>query len=313
MPGACPSGASPHPAYATFSHVFTRGRVYDEAGRPVADGAQVWIQSVNPQYPFATAAPVENGQYGALVPVGLQLSWSVARAGWTTRSRVETLLPIGIPAHFIDFGGNHPEDAEGAAHFVASKPEVWAVDNLAAIDDRNFHFKLRLSEPLDEANRRRFVQAVTVVPANEAALVPPYTGTWHTPAAAPSAVPRLGDLNHYLSADGGADPMGYSAFALTCRWDESGRELTVTAPMPTHVRDPLNARYDVALFAPEATPITDAEGHRLGTDAAGTLDAQPTVEGLLYGTFYIEPGGGLDDQSPESRWRSTHRASMRLR
>jgi hypothetical protein len=290
-----------------------KGRVYDDAGQPVIDGAQVWIQSVNPSYPFATAVPVESGQYVARVPVGVQLTWSLARPGWTTRTRVETLLPLGIPAHIIDFGGNNPEDSEGAAHFIANKPEVWAVENLAAIDDRNFHFKLRLSEPLDEANRRRFVQAVTVVPANEAALVRPYTGAWHIPTAAPSTVPRLGDLNHYMSADGGSDPMGYSAFALTCRWDESGRELTVTAPMPNNVRDPLNARYDVALFSPEATPIIDAEGHRLGTDAAGALDAQPTVEGLLYGTFYTEPSGDLDHQSPESRWRNTHRASMRIR
>jgi hypothetical protein len=69
----------------------------------------------------------------------------------------------------------------------------------------------------------------------------------------------------------------------------------------------------VALFARESTPITDADQHRLGTDAAGAFDAEPLRDGLLYGTFYTESGEPFDNTSPESRWRTTHRPTMPLR
>jgi hypothetical protein len=315
-PEPCPSGAEARPDDFYLYTMLTRGAVYDESGRPVPE-ARLWIQALHPALPFATSLPVANGRYLAeRVPAGILLAWSVAKPGWTTRTRVETLLPLaGGPPPTIHFGGT---ETYGPAprFFISNKPEVAAVEVASTGDDRTLHFTLRLSEPLDEPNRTRLSNAVAVVPVNAAALIPGLGGGAFDAAA--SRPPALGDLNHSLTGRSAPDAAGDSRFRLTLRWDEAGRVLTVTGTVPEGVKDPAEARYDVALFSGDDRPILDGENHRLGTDADGSFDAPVIQDRLLLGTFYVglKDNGSdtpFDQSTAESRWRDTHRASTRVR
>ncbi|MNS40641.1 hypothetical protein D3C72_729660 [compost metagenome] len=315
-PEPCPSGAQARPDDFSLYAIPARGAVYDEARHPVPE-ARLWIQSLNPNLPFATSLPVANGRdLAERVPAGILLAWSVTKPGWTTRTRIETLLPLaGGPPPTIQFGGNEPY-GPAPRFFISNKPEVAAVEVASIADHRILQFTLRLSEPLDEANCTRLSNAVAVVPVNAAALIPGLGGGAFDPAASKQLA--LGDLNHYLGGRGAPYAADDPRFRLTLRWDEAGRVLTVTGTVPESVSDPAKARYDVALFSADDRPILDSENHRLGTDANGSFDAPVIKDHLLFGTFYVgqeghSPTTQFNQTTAETRWRDTHRASTQVR
>jgi hypothetical protein len=88
------------------------GRLYQESGAPVPDGARLIIRSGNPSWPYDSTLTPVNGGYRAVVPVGMPLTLTLEAPGMKPRTR-EVVVERG-PEWVVDFGGRpNPEDPEG--------------------------------------------------------------------------------------------------------------------------------------------------------------------------------------------------------
>jgi hypothetical protein len=275
-----PTGASVAPSATPSSgpaRIATlRGKVYDESGATVT-GAKVKIRSLSTATPFETTVDVTGGSYVAnSVPAGAQIEITATKDGWTSRTRVESLLDSTGDTNIVNFGGvlNDQEDPESAPYFISDYPEV--VSATATRTDSKLTYVVRLSEPLDTTNQRRFENAFSV--------------------AAPDG-------------DGGIVTLRKGSTFLDDRvvakmtWDTTGAILTYEFEAPLLARNSDETRYTLTLPRAEGDPlIEDASGHRLGF-----LD---TPEGSTYArAFKLAAPGAPADNSAAARWTASHTGS----
>jgi hypothetical protein len=265
-----------------------RGKVYDEDGATLNSGAQVTVKSLNPSNPFESTVDVISGNYVVNnVPAGVQLEITAKRTGWTTRTRVETLLPLtSTQPNIVNFGaasyatGATQEDPEGVAYFISERPEITSVvpaDDAENVDPTKLSVVLTLSEPLDTTNQNRFANALRVVPANNAAS--------DDGAATPVSEEATGVLPTFdYVIEEGVTFLGEDATRATVTWDAAGQVATLTFNAPLISSDTDAADYQILLVA-QTSAIEDADGNELGDGAAGEFLANTfREEDLAIGT-----------------------------
>ena len=300
-PTPTPGAASPTPgAVPTPPGVALVGQVLDQAGRPIA-GAQVSARAVGEAESLAGAVTDAAGRYELSgLPLVVDLTIEASSDGKTPRRQVVALV---ADRKALDFGG-----PQAPAFFLSPHPEINATEprpGTHLADPARLVYALSLSEALDAENRRRFEQAVRVLPASseagggdDLALL---AGRY------PLARSVLG-LGNYLIGpastflDGGARPQ--------VSWSADGRVATLRFAAPLLRHRSRSARYQVVLEAGEQ-PIRDAEGLTLGTGPSGALGSWPAPGELVLGAFWAPeawpaPLTGLAEHSDEARWAATH-------
>jgi hypothetical protein len=253
-----------------------RGKVYDEAGATVS-GAKVKIRSLSTSTPFETTVDVTGGSYVANgVPAGAQIEITASKDGWTSRTRVESLLDSTGDANIVNFGGalNEQVDPESAPYFISDYPEV--VSASATRTDAKLTYVVRLSEPLDQDNRRRFENAFSVTaPDGEGGIV------------------TLRKDSAFLD----------DRVLAKMTWDATGAILTYEFEAPLLARTTDETRYTLTLSRAEGESIIeDASGHRLGFIE--------TPGGSTYArAFKLSAPGAPADSSATARWTAAHTGS----
>lgn len=317
--GANPSPSTPvgeqpgqEPSGGAVQTATLRGKVYDEQGAPVRDG-EVIVKSLTEGQAFEAKAPILAGSYVMNeVPAGVLLQITARKDGWTQRSRVETLVGHRTDTA-IDFGGpNSP-------YFLSDYPEVAAVVPAkdAEIAPGKLQYELTLSEPLEEVSRRRFENALRLLPANDAANGGAAGSTTELAAQEDTGFPfdMLIDGNAavapYAVKKGstfGQDTEKRAAIA----WSEDFRKATLVFDAPLIQSDDQLAAYQLVLVSEGASArITDAAGKQLGTNAAGSLSSYPGAGRLILSAFQapnlnLSAITGLTAGSAEARWAATH-------
>lgn len=285
-PGVTPSVT---PSESPLENTTIRGTVFDLDGARV-DAAKVTVKSLNPSNPFDSTVDVINGTYVVnSVPAGVQLEVTATKDGWTTRSRVETLLPLTASdeTNIVNFGGSSNDDSEGRSYFISKYPEIMAVEpaeDATGVDPSSLTVKLTLSEALDTTNQRRFEDAIRVVPGNSFASLSTF---------ATSTVPNLEDTATTAS---GLDDFAYaiaenSTFLgdddtrATVEWTEEGKVATLTFNAPLLSAEDDAAKYQIVMVAPGAV-IEDADGNDFGVynGSFGGYASAPSGT-ILGGTF----------------------------
>lgn len=301
---AMPSGAPSSPSAAPSAIPSTtplpaatvRGKVYDEAGQPLAAGATVEVKSLNISNPFDMTVGVKDGAYEvANVPAGVMVAITAHRDGWTARTRLETFVPDSQNAagNTLSFGGPVAADQP---YFLSDRPEIESVSPSPTdkdVDPTKLLLTLTLSEPLDAPNQRRFAKALRVFPANSAAA-PGTTGTidLNEHPDQVSAFPDAGFSGGLYTISEGTTFMGAMESVATVTWDLAGRVATLAFPAPLITDKSTAPAYQVALVsAGPSEEIHDAGGHTLG--------GPYTAGALLQDAFKAPYLQGAD-------WASTH-------
>lgn len=299
------------PSSGTIATATLHGKVYDEAGRPVSD-AQVKVKSLNPANPFESTVAVMSGAYVVNeVPSGVLLEVTAFKAGWTQRTKVETLIRTG-DTPMVNFGG--PNDA----YFLSDYPEISAIAPApkdASIDPNSLVYKLTLSEALDDANRKRLENALRLLPANDEANGGLAGTTTNLEAQEDAAFP------FDLTVDGNAAVSPYqikkgSTFMEDANrrakvtWSADGLQATMEFNAPLIASNNDEAEYQLALVS-EGIRIVDPRGKQLGTNAAGSLAAYPAAGKLILSAIKaqdiaIRTTPGLTAGSLEAMWAATH-------
>lgn len=304
LPSAQPS------ALAAVARV--RGTVYDEAGEGIRDGARVRIQSIHASAPFDQTVEAQGGQYMVEgVPLGVQLAVSATKDGWTSRTRLVVFVSAGegrLPQ--VDFGGpGSSDDKEAPAFYLSDYPEISEVEPAPGTTlegDRMPAYVLKLSEPLPEADRRRFAQALRLLPANRYASPRLLARDLSGPAAPDYQVSDAA----YMIAQGTTflDPEEQA----TVTWDVAGQVATFKPNVPLLASGDGAALYQVVLAA-TGEVIRDASGHALGTAFGGARDTYPAEQGRVIHHAFRSPAlanltlaAGL---SPAQRWAATHESA----
>lgn len=323
-PTTTPSGQPTAGATQPPSNLGTttvRGQVFDENAGLVSSGAKLSVKSLNPSNPFDQTVDVINGSYVVNeAPAGVQLELKVTRDGYTSRTRVETLLPLASSqSQIINFGGpistNSP-DPIAPAYFISDFPEVESVSpehDATGADASKINVVLTLSEPLTDTNRRRFANAVRLLPANAAALAagalnPNVTDLDSLTSTATVGVTGAGQEYEY--AAGIVNNLGATNVFLedtnntaTVTWDASGKVATFSfnAPLKSDRND--EAKYQIALVAGDAETIVDGNGKTLG--GPGTAGAKDSLilEAFKAASLSVNTSATTD----ALRWASTHR------
>lgn len=294
--------ASPSEPLPTGAKATLRGKVYDEAGKPV-DGARIRVKSLNPSAPYESLVDVLQGSYVSnQVPAGVLLEITAMKDGWTQRSRVETLTGTSADAE-VNFGG-------GNAEFISDFPEIAAIEPAydAEMAAGKFLYKLTLSEPLTELSKRRLETALRLVPANAAAA----------PGGTPAGLSAGEDV---YGADQDLAAASYtikkgsmfgedSSKVAKITWSSDGLVASFEFDAPLQASQDGEAQYQVALLS-EGAKIEDNAGKQLGTDANGSMTVYPASGKLIMGAFKapalaLKTIAGLTANSPEERWAATH-------
>lgn len=287
------------------------GKVYNDEGSLV-NGGKVMVKSLNPAKPFEAQAEIISGSYVMnQLPEGLLLEVSIQKDGHTKRSQTIALVPTR-DANVLNFGG------AGNAHFIADYPEIEFVEpklDAENVEAGKLLYTLRLSEALDDTNKRRFENALRLIPANAAAnggaaatdIDAAEDGGYPYDLTVESAgVPQIAS---YV-VKRGSTFMGDAAKRAKVSWDAEGRTATLEFDAPLLSAKDTEARYQVALVS-EGERILDKNNKQLGTDAAGSLSAYPAAGKLILGAFKAENVAlkaitGLTAGSQAEKWAATH-------
>ncbi len=326
-PGASPSGTplpvGPPPSGQKLA---VGGTVYDEAGSQVV-GATVKAKSLDQRAAFeGTATTDGDGRWSIKdVPEGANVEITATKAGFTTRRRVAAFT-AGFDAS-TDFGAAGGKNSAAAAAFISKYPEIALLEpDTAALAAGRIGFKLILSSPLAAADQARFLAAVRVWPANDAAAPEgdadddddenlaslPDTG-----AVLPEPIIEndeaadgyevdyvVKEATAFLSA-GGVKPTG--------SWSADGTTLTFAfnAPLTRARRE--NARYHVGLVrGTDAQAMKDTDGDALGTNRHGEFSGSSPLAGNLLRNLFREEVLSIADEdgngtiTAAERWTSTH-------
>ncbi|MNS21237.1 hypothetical protein D3C72_529950 [compost metagenome] len=256
-------------------------------------GAKIMIKSLNPSNPFETTVDVVNGNYVANnVPSGVLVEITAMRDGYTSRTKVENLLPLAsvtAGGNQVNFGGTIGSGTNEDPYFISKYPEVTStepLDEADLADPTQFTYKLTLSEPLDATNQRRFAQAIRVWPVNDNAVVT--AGTFAKTSA--NGAPALGIdaaagetiTANYVLQEGSS--FNTDSNLATVTWDASGKVATVSFKAPLKSSSAGKANYAVALVAASNTErIVDANGDQLGSNTS-SLTTYPNG-GLIADAF----------------------------
>lgn len=303
--------------------VVLSGTIYDEAGATV-EAAKISVKSLDSNNPYTASAVSAQGSYVVNnVPEGVNVEITATKEGSTTRKRVGVFQSSASQKNEVNFGSPLTVTTEtGSAYFISRYPEVTSTEpayNASNVDNSKLAYKLKLSEPLDEANRRRFEEAIRIMPAN--ALANPGGGV-------PVDFTELNDqTNDYdLTTIAGTGTSGNatapywikkgslflneSATRATVTWNAEFTEATLTfnAPLATNRTDV--AKYQVGIVAPAGTDrIVDKDNNQLGTDKKNSLSAYPAAGNLLRNVFVPNslsisgtPANGAE------RWAATHKS-----
>lgn len=307
-PAPTPS-ASVEPGLNTVASL--SGKVYNDEGSLVS-GGKVMVKSLNSAKPFEAQAEIISGSYVMnQLPEGLLLEVSVVKDGHTKRSQTIALVPAR-DANVLNFGG------AGNAHFIADYPEIEFVEpklDAENVDAGKLLYTLRLSEALDDTNKRRFENALRLIPANAAAnggaaatdIDAAEDGGYPYDLTVESAgVPQIAS---YV-VKRGSTFMGDAARRAKVSWDTEGRTATLEFDAPLLTAKDSEARYQVALVS-EGERILDKNNKQLGTDASGSLNAYPAAGKLILGAFKAENIAlkaipGLTAGSQTEKWAATH-------
>lgn len=302
-PSAPPPTASPTPSATPSLPILqtpttiVAGLVLDEEGRPI-DGARIEVNSLSSGAPYTGSAIAYDGSWVINnIPTGLDVELIASKDGWTTRRRVGAFQINPGQRNEVDFG--HPDAGNpGAAYFLSRHTEVTQV-TLERSSDVRLH--LHLSEPLDDQNRRRFEDAVRVLPANKEAA---------------GGKPLLGDFTRERAPDGfvldGKDGVIRKntlsgSKRITAGWNADNTELTLEIPSALLPRRS-GARYQVLLASPSGSErIVDKDQSELGLTDAGTW-AGPIPLGQLIRAPFLRPDLVISQQpsSGPARWTTTH-------
>jgi hypothetical protein len=258
-----------------------RGKVYDEDGA-VVSGAKVRVRSLNTSVPFDTTVDVNGGAYVVNeVPSGTQVEITASKDRWTTRTRIESLLPLGNlqEGNTANFGGPIDNaDEEGAAYFISDFPEVVsAIPDAKTTSGEMLSYKITLSEPLDSSNQSRFEDYLQItsdaIPNGRTAAV---------------LIEEGSDFN---------DDDSRAEFA----WDTDGRVLTITFNAPLYRDDDDEFTYRLRFKdSGSGNAIEDNAGNDLGFTAPG-------AGGFYTNVFRISsPTVASTDDTDAKRWDVTH-------
>lgn len=281
---ATPTGASAAPSATPSSSPLkpatVSGKVYDEAGGTV-NGAKVRVRSLNSASPFDSTVDVANGAYVVNeVPAGVQVEVTVTKAGWTTRSRVEALLPNETANNIYNFGGTSTSpDANGPNFFVSNYPEVTSA--ASTYTDGKLTWTLRFSEALSADDRNRLVDAISITtpdPSGNGNFITIKTGSLF-----------LTEANQAIAS-----------------WDAANTTLTVT--------------FNAALLTSKDKERTYTLRFNRGTSDALIADPESKTFGFVaaaapgsYDYAFKRSSLVISNQTTaEDRWKATHQSSASL-
>jgi hypothetical protein len=271
---AAPGSAAPT-ASAAPSNVATstlRGKVYDEDGATVT-GARVRVRSLNTAVPFDSTVDVLSGSYVVnQVPTGTQVEITATKDGWTPRTRVDSLLDSTGIANIVNFGGSlsDQEDPEGVPFFISDHPEITSAS--ATRTAEKLTYVIKLSEPLDATNRRRFENAMAITATDRN-----------------GGIVALGTDSTFLG----------DRVRATASWDETGSVMTYTFEAPLLAKNDADTTYRLAL--------TRAEGDEVIEDAAGNVLGQTVPAAGAYAeAFKLASPVAPTTESAAARWAAAH-------
>lgn len=273
------------------------GMVRDEDGKPI-DGVTVKVNSLELTYPFTTSTTAFDGSYVINnMPVGVNVEVITSKDGCTSRRRVGSFQATAGQRNEFDFG--HPDANDvGAPYFISRYLEI-----VKATFERpsDYHFRLQLSEPLDDQNRRRFEEAVQVLPANKDATgVDPFIGNFVETRAPDGTVigGRQGVIRKGTVS---------GSKRVTTSWNDGGTEMTMNIPAAL-IRRIAKGRYQLLLVSPASGErIVDKDDRALGLSDAGSWTDKIPANQLIRATF-LRPDLTVSSQqaTPAGRWSTTH-------
>lgn len=312
-PGATPTTT---PSATPLENTTIRGTVYDLDGARV-DGAKVTVKSLNPSSPFESTVDVINGTYVVnSVPAGVQLEVTASKDGWTSRSRVETLLPLTASdePNVVNFGGVQGAttgDTEGRAYFISKYPEIAMVEpaeDASNVDPSTLTVKLTLSEPLNTTNQRRFEDAIRVLPANSFAV--PAGNASNTPTDLEDVATTAALVSGYAySIAENSTFLGDDDTRATVEWSEEGKVATLTFNAPLLAAEDDAAKYQIVMTSPGAV-IEDADGNDFGVfngSFGGYANATNTILGGVFKETDLAAPSSVANGVP--LWLATHTAA----
>lgn len=328
-----PTASAPAPG---GSKVIVSGMVYDEKGATV-DEATVSVRSLDPSVPYRASATTNQGSWVVNnVPDGANVEIIATKDGWTTRRRVGAFEQLQTgERNVVNFGTNgtaSPEDPSAEAYFLSDRPEIAETEPLhdaRDVDPRSLTYVMRLSEPLDATNRRRFADAIRLFPGNREAAPGPldaagmpiteaaYRDLSRISDAAPS---QPGSQADYLidPANGGAwayalardTPfMGDPQIRAEVTWDDAGTAATLTFKAPLIAAANGAARYQFGLVAGggQHPQIEDRSRNQLGTDRENDPTRYPAAGFLIHNTIRrADASLPAVLKTTAERWAATH-------
>lgn len=165
-PTVVPSPAPFVPAVGGCAKVVASGTVHDGAGAKLS-GVQISVVSLDANQPYQATTLTSQGGYAFNnVPEGVLCRYTASLAGFASRSLVRAYQCSTNGRLLGDFGGDNAALWPDPALALTHQPEVAEVVASAS------GLRVRLSEPLNEANRARFAQALRLLPTRDPAASP---------------------------------------------------------------------------------------------------------------------------------------------
>lgn len=326
-PSTAPSGAAASatatPSTTPVATAILHGTVYDDYNQLAPDGTTVTAHSLDPAHPFDSTITAVGGNYSfPNAPINTQIQLTATHPKWTSRSRVVVALQNDSnnqDLNVYNFGGTATtNDAAGPAYFLSAHPEIESVtpvDQSTEQPNDQMAFKMVLSEPLDDANRRRLAAAFTIIPNNASALgdsqgLPAAYATSGALAGLYSgATPPKTAVYSYRENSGFLNGFALSNFT----WSPDGTTATFSLNAPVKTGNSTDGQYAFLLVSQDKTPITDADGNQFGMSSKGTWDAYASgdlIRNAVKETEVTFPAGaqitGTDKYAEEQRWIDTH-------
>jgi len=326
-PAASPSAAATGtgtPAPVTSSKpasgktVVVSGTVYSEEGAKL-DGVVVKVTSLDANQPYNGSQTTSQGSYVFNdVPEGVKVEVSVTKDGYTTRTQVESFQALNTNKNVLDFGGTDT----GKAFFISKYPEIvmtTPAEDDTNVDNSTISVKVTLSEALDEDNKRRFEDALMLLPGDKDA-------TADTGASSYDLEDTNNTLNGSLQNGAGATlgmalnksnfkyTIGKSVLFLedsatraSITWSSDNKEATLTfnAPLMASSNDP--AKYNIALSYNSSDVIKDKDNNQLGTaQAASSLSTKYSTAGEIITNAFKKKDLATSSSTAFGRWDDTH-------
>jgi hypothetical protein len=272
---ASPAASAPAPTGAT---TILQGDVYNEAGA-VVEGATVTVKSLDARAAYNATLTASAGHYVTNnVPVGVQLQITVSKPNWTSRTRVTALQANVSQRNTLNFGGqnSNADDAGGAPYFISNYPEIAStVPAPETSKGEKLSYKLRVSEPLDDVNKRRLENAIQI------------SSSTPTPAI------TINKNSSFLS--------GREKVTLT--WNAENTELTIAFNVPLRTQRTDKRTYSLSLTRATGDDlIVDGENNVLGFVAPNAGSSYTRAIKLASLKFTGSEANAND------RWASTHTA-----